>query len=148
MILRKLIFALLTVGAGAVHASGQAIYWETNVYSAYREAVAFHKPLVVYFHEDNCQWCSRLDSELNLPVTGASIANAAVFVRVDPAHDDDANNVYKLVKQLDIKRYPTVVVLDVAPAAITERGRVNGYFPRDEFMRQLTRWVLSGSGSK
>ena len=145
---RKPILVLLTVGTGALHAAEQPIYWETHLYSAYQEAVALHKPLVVYFYEDPCPWCSRLDSELNLPGTGASIANAAVFVRINLAHDDGSNNVHRLAKQLEITRCPTVAVLNVAPAAIIERGRVVGYFPRDEIIGRLARWVLSGSGSK
>jgi hypothetical protein len=144
MKLAKLMLLLFTAVPGLVQAGQNSIYWETNLFSAYHEALALHKPLVVYFSDDQCWWCNMLDLQFGSPGITASIAGEAVYVHVTLGHDDDAGNLRRLASQLNIQRGPTFAVLDVSPSAIIERGHVV-VTSCDEFLRQMDRLLRSAN---
>jgi|SRR5690348_4844234 thioredoxin-related protein len=144
MKIAKIAFLLLTAASAHVQAGQDSIYWETNLASAYKEALDTHKPLVVYFRDDSCFFCSLLDAQLNVPATGVWIASSAVFVRVTLGHDDDKGNVGRMAAQLNIKKGPTFVVVDVSPSLLVSRGQ-RIIYTRDEFLLQITRLIRSGN---
>ncbi len=140
----KALFFLMAAGTGLSYAAEKPMTWETVLETAYKEAVAAHKPLVVYFYGSNCYWCSRLDSKITF--AAPEIAGGAVYVRLNPDYDDAAGNIYKLAKGLNITRYPTVSVLDVSATEVKERWRIVGYKPHEVFFPEL--WASLSRGPK
>ena len=140
----KLALLLLTATPALVQARQDSIYWETNLSSAYQEAMELHQPLVVYFREERSFSCILLEAALNQPGSGAFIAQDAVFVRVTLGHDDDKGNVGRMAAQLNIKSGPVVAVMDVSPSLIVSRGE-RVVYSREALLNEVTRLIRRGN---
>ena len=119
------------------------ISWRRNVLDAYHEARDGRKPLFVLFADDSCPYCKRLASEALQDPRLIARANDAVFLIANPEKD---SNSAQMANSLKISGYPTVAVLSAETGAINEIGRVVGYMPPDEFMRQIAALLPTTSG--
>ncbi len=126
---------VISMAGSAFAAAEQQIPWQTSLEAAYKEAAASHRPLVVYYRGTDCEWCRRLDAEIES--ASASIVGGAVWVRLNPDFDDAGRNAYRLAKALNLTRYPTVFVIRAMPDAFRELGRVVGYKPRAEWFAAI-----------
>lgn len=129
-------------------ASAAKIQWRTALYGAFEEALQVKKPLVVYFYQRACQWCDRIEAGPFASPEVNALGDKAVFARIDYEQDDQHKNVSKMVQSLRIDRFPTVVLLDVWPDAIMERGRVVGYFDILTYYFRLSQLFLEPPATK
>lgn len=114
------------------------IEFSNNLYASFQRAIAENRPLIVEFSQESCEWCQKLNKETMESPEMRALAERAIWVRVDPLKDEDAHgNVARLQSMLNIDRYPTTVVLNVSPTALSERGRVSGFFGPDEFSKRI-----------
>ena len=116
------------------------VTWQRNLYAGWKQAGKEKRPLVVLFTlpaEDDCSWCQKLDQEVLDTLEFHQFAGRAVFVRAVSTDEDDKGNYAQLKSDLDIKRYPTIVVLDATEERIIESGRVIGFFESDEYVKHL-----------
>ena len=120
------------------------IQWQTNLHAAYKEALASRKPLVVFFHFKSSQWCQKLERGPLQSNNVNQLAKHAIFAAIDIDLDDSSKNVSNMLKQLDLKEYPVVAVMDVSATQIVERGHIQGYFEEGEFYARLSRLFLNG----
>lgn len=135
---------LLTAGQGpAQQGPAASVGWETDLVVAWTKAVRERKPLVVYFYMVGCVYCEKLDKDVIAGKPLAAYAGRAVFARVDQAKDDKSKNVSKMLTSLGIERFPVVAVLDAQADVIKEVGRVTGYFPGEQFMKQFTGFMAT-----
>ncbi len=109
------------------------IEWQTDVKSAFTQAQAEGKPLVVVFQEDRCGWCKLFSQELEKASTGA-IAKDAIFLRVTPSNNADGK---KLAELCNIEGYPSVSVLDVKNGSITPVFKVSGFLDSPKFVASM-----------
>ena len=122
--------------------AAKKVQWHNNLYSAYSQALRENKPLVAYFYFYDCGFCKKLE---NGPLSSKeinSLADKAVFVRVNIHMDDAQKNVSKLIQQLQLERYPSVAVMNVYKDKLTERGRIIGLFETSEYYFNLTQILL------
>ena len=120
------------------------IHWSNLLYRGFESAVRQRKPLIVYFYQRECHYCQRTQREVFPSAKINSLAETAVFVAVDTLRDeDDKGNVARLQRDLRADRIPTLVVLDVGPGWITERGRIVGYFDAETYYYNLTQILLA-----
>jgi len=125
-----MLFTIAMAGR-AFGAAEQQIPWQTSLEVAYKKATATHRPLVVYYRGSDCEWCRRLDAEIDS--AAPSIVAGAVWVRLNPDFDDAGGNAYRLAKALNLTRYPTVFVIRAMPDRVEEVGRVVGYKPHADW---------------
>ena len=143
----SLIAALvMTIGQSRFLAAGESVaekvIWQRNLFAGFRQAAKEKKPLVVLFTlsaEDNDKgvWCKKLDEELLDARELQSLAGRAVFVRAVSSDEDNKGNYAQLRKELNLKRFPVTVVLDVTEDRIIESGRILGYFKREKFVEHM-----------
>ena len=114
------------------------IKWEKDLVSAYKEAMASGKPLVVLFGTDWCASCGRLQQQVLNSAEFNTLAGRAVFVHADPEKDKEAAN---MVDSLKITNFPSAVALDAEAHSLKERGRVVGSSSAGEFTRQLATYL-------
>ncbi|HZS45619.1 MAG TPA: thioredoxin family protein [Blastocatellia bacterium] len=118
------------------------IQWRTNLFGAFTDAMAQHKPMLVYFYNEEGPWCRKLQSEVFTSPEIRTLADKAVFVKVPDGLDDQSGNAKKLRDSLNITQYPTVAVLDPSPEKIVERGRVVGFYDSKSYYFQVTKILL------
>ena len=110
------------------------IDWDENLITAYHRALAAGKPMVVLFSVPWCEHCRDLDAHVLTTSAMQPFAAQAIFVRVNPEKDKNAEN---LANSLKITGYPTVAVLQASRASIDEKARVVGAMDAGEFTSQL-----------
>src|SRR5688500_1168916 len=81
------------------------IYWHNNIYEAYQKALKENKPLVVYFYFKGCGSCHKLENGALASSEVGTLANRAVFARVDIETDDSYKNISKIRDSLKLERY-------------------------------------------
>jgi hypothetical protein len=118
------------------------IQWQNNIWGAYTMALNQNKPLVAYFHMWNGEYCRKLENGPLASPEVNSLADKAIFVRVDIDMDDNHKNVASKIRELNLKEYPAVVVMDVYKDRLVERGRIIGYFDTPEFYGHLNPLLL------
>jgi len=124
--------------AGPKPTAGYPREWSNELYNGFLKASAAKSPLIVMFTQSPCGWCVVLATTIDADPRLRPLHAKAVLVAVDPARDeDDKGNVLQLQKDLKVTKFPTVVVLDVAPNGMRERGRIVGAFPANEFLSNL-----------
>jgi thioredoxin-related protein len=143
-------FAAGTTRADAPAAKG--IKWETRVFTGFQTAVKEKKLMVVYFRQDECgtckgkcKHCSDVDEILRGPI-GAAYADKAVWVWQNVGEDDANKNVSRLMEQLSVKSVPTVVLLEVTPTAINEKGRITGRYKAEDYRKHLKTLFAGNDG--
>jgi thioredoxin-related protein len=124
------------------------IEFSNALYDSFLKASKEGKPLIVEFSQESCGWCKKLNEETLKSPEVTALGDKAVWVRVDPMKDeDDKGNVRQLQADLKVDKFPTVVVLDVTPQGIRERGRIVGYFKPADFSNNLKQ-LLPPAGSQ
>ena len=125
--------------------------WQTGLYQGFQQACREKKLLVVYFMQEQCEsckgrckHCAAMDVSLRSERL-AFLEDRGVFVWQDCNKDDNHQNVAHVIKDLGIDRLPTVVVIDVSDRELpVEVGRIQGYFPAEKVVDQLTRLINRG----
>ena len=108
--------------------------WSTTLFDGFSRAIADHKLLVVLFADRDCPWCARLEGVILADDRFARLQSQAVFAIAEPANEDIKGNNAKIMRELAIDRYPTLVLLDVKTDRIDELVRVTGFKSADEIM--------------
>jgi thioredoxin-related protein len=137
---RALLAGLLVASATVFLTGAQpqpSISWETNLYGSWTRAVKEDRPLVVYFMMGSCRYCEQLDREVFTSPSFAALAGRAIFVKVEEGKDDEHKNVAKMMKSLDVDRFPILVVLDAQKEQIEEVTRVVGYHATDKYVKAV-----------
>ena len=147
-----------TAGAGSVEADqGQPkLRWHADFFDAFERALYERKPLVVYFRTEDCSNCTRKCRQLETGALASDEFNAfakrAVFLRLDRKQVEADQSMTLLFKTLNIRWFPTVVVLEVREeitetGGIAEKGRIVGVFSANQFIEQF-RDILDGGKPK
>lgn len=155
--LRVMLVAMMVAFYSSVADAQQAgaldTVWTTNVWIGFTHARDRGVPLVIALAEvDGCQPCASLARDIKNTPDILALRKTTELVWLNPAVDDQNKNVAKVLNSLGIEGYPTTVVLDLAVEngvvqALVERGRVTGYFPREDFMQKL-RAILNAPPAK
>ena len=107
------------------------IYWErgaTGLEAALYGAELVERPLILYFHVQDCDWCERMNNAYLATDAVESFLMEMYKVEVDPERGEDEG---ALVSQYGITRYPALLV--TIPALKTEPERVHP-FAKDKEM--------------
>ncbi|HET9395459.1 MAG TPA: thioredoxin fold domain-containing protein [Nitrospiraceae bacterium] len=128
---------LAMIFTGEIRADEPPIKWRRNLYEAFLEANDSKKPLIVYFTQDNCKFCSQLERGVFNEPELKGFANEAVFVWANSKDEDDKGNYGQLRRDLRIDKFPSVVVLQTSPQGIREMGRIVGYFSLEDFVSHM-----------
>ena len=114
--------------------SDRKINWHENVTQALNQAQLEHKPLVVVFQEENCDWCKQFEKELTNPLVSGSVSGDAVFLKISPSKDKEART---LANYVNVQGYPSAAVLQVDKGKISTVARMSGYMPAQQFVYLL-----------
>jgi thioredoxin-related protein len=148
----SLICLVVSTGPMPAQPSTARTPWETNLYGSWTRAVKEDRPLVVYFCMSSCRYCEMIEREVFASPPFASLSGRAILVRVEEGKDDEHRNVAKMMKSLEIDRFPITVVLDAKKDQIEEVTRIVGYHPADKFIKGiadgLAKWEKSRKDSK
>ena len=113
-------FALL-VGVGVMGAirggqTGSDIVWSTNMAQAQTFAQSVHRPLLLEFHTQGCEWCAKMEAETFSDPRVVELSRRFVCIRLDGEIEPI------LAAQYGVHEYPTTVFA-------AEDGRVLGKRP-------------------
>jgi tetratricopeptide (TPR) repeat protein len=100
-------------------------YWDhgaTGLEAALYGAESAEKPLILYFHIQDCEWCEKLNNSYLDTEIVESFLMEMYKVEVDPDRDEDEA---ALASQYGITRFPVLLV--TVPAFKTEPERVQPY---------------------
>jgi hypothetical protein len=114
-------------------AARPSICWSDNLYGSFSKAVAANKPLVVLFTEDDLPYSEQLVHEVIETETLNAFADGAIYVRAKGHNEDSHGNYAKLRKELSVERVPVLIMLEATNDHLKETGRIEGYFPADEY---------------
>ena len=110
---------------------------------ALSEARNLEKPLVLYFHMDNCEWSKKMnETYLAAGIVWRFLYDVpSVEVNPDRGPDEEA-----LCKQYGVKDYPAFLVL--FPAFDKRSRRIHPFGPKgdmsvNDFMRTLKEWIVN-----
>ena len=109
------------------------IKWAASLKDAIAEGRSSGKPVVCVFEENYCGWCKQLDQELSKPAVD-QLGDSAIFVKIRPSTDASGQ---ALASSLGIDAYPTVSILDIKGANISERSRATGFMTADQFAQRV-----------
>jgi thioredoxin-related protein len=113
----------------AVPSAGQEIHWCRDYRTAWEEAHATGRPLLLDFGTESCFWCKKLDATtFRDPAIVETVNDGFVALHVD------ANREPVLVRTLRIKSFPTLVLAGPDGAVL---GRVIGYTDAARFKQRL-----------
>ncbi len=122
-----LINACAALAFGTDDASGPI--WREDTYLAWKASQELGRPLLLFITSDNCPYCHLMDK--NTFSDGRVIARlrqSFVAARVDSRQNPE------LTRQLQIRAFPTTVVVDPSNRVI---GAIPGYLEPHEFERRL-----------
>ena len=111
--------------------------WSPTSFHGYSRALQAGKPLIVLVQEKNCLWCSRLEGVLLSDPRFVQMQSRAVFALSELATDDEKGNNRKLMADLQVDRFPTLLLLEVRSNEIKELTRIVGFFPADQIIGRL-----------
>jgi thiol-disulfide isomerase/thioredoxin len=116
---------------------GSQIAWRMqDAFDSYMQAVELKRPLVLFFHADNCGFCQKMILTVMQCPEIQRYAGIGVFSLTDPEFDEGGQ---AMAKALSIERYPTAVVLMPDPDKIHVIGRMEGEFPSAKVIPFLER---------
>lgn len=130
--------ALLALGLLALTttvASAQEIQWRYEYLSARREATSKNKPLIIDFGTQNCFFCKKLDMETFRDPSVARLMNENfICLKID------AEREAVLAQQLNIERYPTIVMASPEGKIL---ANLEGFMVASRFQDNLQRVLAS-----
>jgi len=106
------------------------INWYDDLAAAQATAQKDGKPVLLELFMHGCGHCARLHNETHVDDRVVTAINAGFIpIKLDGmAHMD-------IVKKYDVKGAPTTIILS---ADGQEKGRFTGFFPPDDYLKQLT----------
>lgn len=107
---------------------------ENDLYAAYNKAMQEHKPLIVMFYADWCNYCKAMDKEALANPEFRKFAKDAVFLRLNVEKDDQYQNTKQLMNRLDIKEFPAMAIMRVDGPNPAVMGRIIGYHNGPQFV--------------
>jgi thiol:disulfide interchange protein DsbD len=111
------------------------INWVDNdLYTAYNRATKEHKPLVIMFYADWCNYCKAMDKEAYVNPEFRKFAQECVFLKLNVEKDDQYQNTKQLMNRLDIKEFPALAVMQVDGPNPGLIGRIIGYHNGPQFV--------------
>ncbi len=111
------------------------INWVDNdLYTAYNRATKEHKPLVIMFYADWCNYCKAMDKEAYVNPEFRKFAQDCVFLKLNVEKDDQYQNTKQLMNRLDIKEFPAMAVMQVDGPNPGLIGRIIGYHNGPQFV--------------
>jgi thioredoxin-related protein len=133
-------------GAGAPAPAQQAktgtrsdnITWARNFSTAWKQAKAEGRLIMVDFYTQTCGWCKRLDADVFPRPEVAEAMRAFVPVKVD-AEDGEGRPLVKRY-QIHVSAYPAILFLDPTipdPKDARIVGKIPGFMPAASFAEQL-----------
>jgi thiol-disulfide isomerase/thioredoxin len=115
-----------------------AVEWSHDIIASFLKARDEQRPFVVLFDARWSEWCRRLEKETLASGEFRDFAGRAVFADIDV--DDPGNGAKdfaRMMQSLDIKTYPTLVVMWARPDEIREVGRIVGHLEPKEYSRRF-----------
>jgi hypothetical protein len=108
------------------------VQWHGNAYAAYELAAKVNLPIFFYFFEHG-GYCDDLERNALAGVEFNALRDRAVFIAFDPDKDDAAGNRAAKLKELNVTRVPTIVLVQIEPKGLVEKLRITGYFTPEKF---------------
>ena len=110
---------------------------------ALSEARDKEKPLVLYFHQENCEWSKKMNEHYLAAGVVWRFLYDVPSVEVNPDRDSDEEN---LCVQYGIKDFPAFLVL--FPAFGNQSRRIHPFGPKgdisvNDFLRNLKEWIVN-----
>ena len=133
---------LLLVGVGILGAvrggqTGSDIAWQPDIAQAQTFALRVHRPLMLEFHTQGCEWCAKMEAETFSDPRVVELSRRFVCIRLDGEMEPT------LAAQYGIHEYPTTVFA-------AEDGRVlgkqSGYVPPADFAAVQTQALRLDKG--
>ncbi len=123
---------LLLAGLVSDAASASAApTWQRSVPTAFAEARASGRPLLVDLYADWCGWCKVMEAKVFPDPLFREAARSYVLLRVDV---EDSGEGSELASRYDSTSLPTLLVLEPSGALV---GLVEGYAPAPDLVAQL-----------
>ena len=119
--------------------SSADIEWQTDLKTAYDLAKSARKPLVMYvFSEDQngvVPSCHALEAGALASREFKLYRQAAIFVRINAARDDQYGNSSKFLRQSNITQVPCVTVIECWDNEMVHQNPFFGDMPTSDFLR-------------
>ncbi len=119
---------LVTFGIlGAVRGgqTGSDIAWNTDMAQAQTFARSVHRPLMLEFHTQGCEWCAKMEAETFSDPRVVELSRRFVCIRLDGELEPT------LARQYGVHEYPTMVFADEDGRVL---GKRPGYAPPADFV--------------
>ena len=108
------------------------VKWEKNYDDGLAQAKKDKKFVLVDIYTDWCGWCKKLDKDVySQKEVGERLAKDFVAIKLNP--EKSAKN-KKIVQTFEVSGFPTILFLNSDGKQV---GKIGGYVPADEFIRQL-----------
>jgi thiol-disulfide isomerase/thioredoxin len=114
-----------------------AFPWEEDLVAAWQKALKQDQPLVVYFFSSTCPHCQKLEAEVLSSREFGTLAQQAVYVRVDMAKEL-SESAKRMSDSLSVTHIPAIYVLDARADVINEIDRIVGFTPPEEFFPRFS----------
>jgi thioredoxin-related protein len=108
---------------------GAEVVWRSDVDLAWQESVRENRPLLVFLTSPGCRYCAQMKNQTFRDQAVASYLDES-FVAVAL----DARKVAWLVKQRQIRSYPTTLIISPEAEVLVE---LKGFVPPDKLLPQL-----------
>jgi thiol-disulfide isomerase/thioredoxin len=117
-------------GGGSGHRA-RGVQWEPRFDQALRKAAQAHKPLMVDFWAEWCNWCHQLDRTTYMDPDVVKRADGFVTVKVDT---EGGRQQAMVAQRYDVSTLPTILFLSPSGRLVL---RVNGYQGPGSFPRTM-----------
>jgi thioredoxin-related protein len=120
---------LIAFGSFSRAAAASSIQWNDSLSSAWANAKANHKLVMVDFYTDWCGWCKKLDSDVYPDPSVIQAVGQFEAVKVNAEREGA-----QLAAQCKVSGYPTIAFFN---GDGTEVKSIPGYLPADQFAQDL-----------
>jgi thioredoxin-like negative regulator of GroEL len=120
-----------SAGGGGGGLRSRGVQWEPRFDQALRKAVQAHKPLMVDFWAEWCNWCHQLDRTTYVDADVVKRAAGFVTVKVDT---EGGRQQALVAQRYDVSSLPTILFLSPSGRLVL---RVNGYQGPGNFPRTM-----------
>ena len=115
--------------------AGLRIHWWFNrTFDAYTQALAGHRPTIVFFNAKPCGFCKTMAEKFRCPAL-VRYAGEMEFAMTYRGEDDGGDH---LAAALNVQRFPTTVMFDTDLDRLHVIGRIEGVFSADEIGGVIT----------